>query len=556
MSHQSIRVAIYARYSSDLQNPASIEDQIALCRTLMTRHFDATEPVAIFSDAALSGATTQRPGLQRMLIAAESHQFDVLIAEGLDRISRSLADIASIHEVLQHCGVTIWTGHEGAVTDLHIGFKGTMNALFLRDMKDKVRRSHRAIASSGRAAAGIAYGYRVVRGVLDDKGQYINGLREIHPEHAEIVRRIFREYADGIPVRQIVRSLNDEGVPSPSGKLWRVNSVSGEGSRHRGILYNDLYRGILVYNRMKKVVDPRTQKRKYVLNPREEWITAPAPHLRIVSDDLWSRVHARRANAARQPGQSSKVRKRKRAKSPIPIGAARPLTGLVKCGWCGGMKHVANHTRYVCVTHRYEHKCKNSRGWREVYLASLTMASLETFIDQVPDWKSALFLSVKQKLSERLELEAEAKVLDLRIGRLFDAVENGIKMDWERLRRLQNRRDEIRSLSPVPNENSSHEEIKRALEETIEIIQQEWDNKKYATPIRLLLQMVVKEIVCTPIEGKARGEVVDVQLRPANEWADFFIHIHSHWPHRKSAKRSLSSHDQLKDTAGHIDAPI
>src|SRR5690606_7488661 len=115
-----------------------------------------------------------------MLIAAESHQFDVLIAEGLDRISRSLADIASIHEVLQHCGVTIWTGHEGAVTDLHIGFKGTMNALFLRDMKDKVRRSHRAIASSGRAAAGIAYGYRVVRGVLDDKGQYINGLREIH----------------------------------------------------------------------------------------------------------------------------------------------------------------------------------------------------------------------------------------------------------------------------------------------------------------------------------------------------------------------------------------
>lgn len=371
-----MRIAIYARYSSDLQNPASIEDQIALCTSLMERHFGEAKAKAVFSDAALSGSTMSRPGLTALLEAAEHAEFDLVVAEGLDRISRSLSDIASIYELLQHYGVKVWTAHEGEVSDLHVGFKGTMNALYLRDMKDKVRRAHRAIAAAGRATSSVAYGYKAVRGVVDERGKYINGLREIDPDQAVIVRRIFEEFTSGVPVRQIVQSLNDEGVPSPSGKLWRTAAISGEASRFRGILYNDLYRGMLVYNRTRRVMDPRTGRKKYVVNPIEDWVKVPVSELRIVSDDLWSKAQQIISERRRNRSASNKVSIR-RQKAPVKSAQnVRPLTGLVKCGWCGGIKNLANSARYVCVTHRFEKKCKNSRGWREDRLATVFLDAL------------------------------------------------------------------------------------------------------------------------------------------------------------------------------------
>ena len=65
----------------------------------------------------------------------------------------------------------------------------------------------------GRVAAGLAYGYSVVPG---KKG--LN--RQVVPEHAAIVRRIFDDYADGLSPRRIAAALNAEGIPSPSGGKW------------------------------------------------------------------------------------------------------------------------------------------------------------------------------------------------------------------------------------------------------------------------------------------------------------------------------------------------
>src|SRR5215471_11743645 len=80
----SLRVAIYARFSSDLQNDRSCEDQMVLCRDYAKRH--GWHVAATFHDAALSGATIHgRAGYQRLLHAASNHQFDVVLAEDLDR---------------------------------------------------------------------------------------------------------------------------------------------------------------------------------------------------------------------------------------------------------------------------------------------------------------------------------------------------------------------------------------------------------------------------------------------------------------------------------------
>lgn len=62
----------------------------------------------------------QRPGLTRLLNAAKAGRIDVLVAEGLDRLSRNLKDIAGIYETLDYQHVTIWTAHEGRISELCI----------------------------------------------------------------------------------------------------------------------------------------------------------------------------------------------------------------------------------------------------------------------------------------------------------------------------------------------------------------------------------------------------------------------------------------------------
>ena len=91
------RAAVYARYSSDLQNERSAEDQIALCRDFAVRH--RIEIIETFVDRAASGASIHgRPEYERMLGAALAGRFDVILAEELDRLSRNQADIARLYE--------------------------------------------------------------------------------------------------------------------------------------------------------------------------------------------------------------------------------------------------------------------------------------------------------------------------------------------------------------------------------------------------------------------------------------------------------------------------
>ena len=135
------RVAIYARYSSNVQNPLSIADQAALCRKLIEREFGGDPGgAAVFSDHELTGATDRRGGLKALLDAVERKEFDVVVAEGLDRVTRSLEDAAAIYARLEYHEVDLHTAHEGRITWLHVGFKGTMNAIYLDDLKDKIRR--------------------------------------------------------------------------------------------------------------------------------------------------------------------------------------------------------------------------------------------------------------------------------------------------------------------------------------------------------------------------------------------------------------------------------
>ena len=171
------RAAVYARYSSDLQSESSIDDQVRLCRERAER--DGMTVCDVFTDYAISGGSLiNRPGMLSLMEAAKRSEFGVVIAEALDRISRDQEDIAAIYKRLSHADVRIFTLSEGDINELHIGLKGTMSALFLKDLAIKTRRGQRGRVEAGKIPGGNSFGYRIVRRILDD-GSVSTGEREI-----------------------------------------------------------------------------------------------------------------------------------------------------------------------------------------------------------------------------------------------------------------------------------------------------------------------------------------------------------------------------------------
>ncbi len=196
--------------------------------------------VRVFRDAAISSATTHRVGYQALLEGARQGAFDVVVAEALDRVSRDQEDVAGIYKRPRFAGIRLVTLAEGEVNELHVGLKGTMNALFLRDLAAKTHRGLRGRAESGHSGGGNAYGYRVVRRLGAD-GQSITGERQIDVAEAAVVTRIFRSYATGDSPKRIALALNADGVTRPRGGAWSSSTLNGNRVRGTGVLNNELY---------------------------------------------------------------------------------------------------------------------------------------------------------------------------------------------------------------------------------------------------------------------------------------------------------------------------
>src|SRR5207302_6926998 len=133
-----------------------------------------------------------RPAYQNLLEDARRGQFEIVVAEALDRLSRDQEDVAALFKRLRFAGVRLFTLAEGEISELHVGLKGTMNALFLKDLADKTRRGLRGRVEQGRSGGGLCYGYTIARTEHDERGG-----RKIVEAEAAIVRRIFADFAAG-----------------------------------------------------------------------------------------------------------------------------------------------------------------------------------------------------------------------------------------------------------------------------------------------------------------------------------------------------------------------
>lgn len=424
-----IRAALYARYSSDQQSSASIADQQRICRERAER--DGWQLVGSYEDAAISGASViLRPGIQKLLADAQAGKFDIVLAEALDRVSRDQADVATLFKHLQFARVPLVTLAEGEISELHVGLKGTMNALFLKDLARKTHRGLRGRVEKGFSAGAVGYGYRMVRR-LNSEGDLVRGEREIDPAQALIVERIFREFAAGKSPLAIARDLNAEGIVGPSGRAWRDTSIRGTPRRGLGILNNELYVGVRVWNHKHKVKDPSTGKEVTRLNPESEWVRKAVPELRIISDELWDAAKRQQEGlAARHTG----IKDAAHARSVN--GLRRPaylLSGLLECGACGGTYAIVVGDRYGCVGHHRSRNCPNNRTIRREELERRALAGIADRLvsaDKIDAAVAAYAAHINRENRERrIQADADARALakvDKAVLGIMAAIEDGL----------------------------------------------------------------------------------------------------------------------------------
>ena len=165
-----------------------------------------------------------RAGVQALLGDALRRRFDVVLTESLDRLSRDQEDIAGFYKRTLFAGIKIVTLAEGEISELHVGLKGTMGALYLKDLALKTRRGLEGRVRAGRSGGGLCYGYKIAR-ETDAAGNPIRGGRVIDEAEAEVIRRIFRDYAAGRSSRAIAWALNKDGIPGPFGHAWGPSTI-------------------------------------------------------------------------------------------------------------------------------------------------------------------------------------------------------------------------------------------------------------------------------------------------------------------------------------------
>ena len=508
-------VALYARYSSDNQREASIEDQFRICRERVAR--ERWQMAGSYHDAAISGASLiQRPGIQALLRDAQEKKFELVLAEALDRISRDQADVATLFKYLRFAGVTIVTLAEGEISELHVGLKGTMNALFLKDLAAKTHRGMRGRVEKGKAGGGLCFGYWVVK-KLDVNGEPIRGEREIVTSEAITIRRIFAEFAAGKSPRAIAVDLNREGIPGPLGRAWGDTSIRGHVCRGTGIINNELYAGRLVWNRQRFVKNPGTGNRVSRPNPEAEWIRTEVPELRIVSDELWQAVRARQIEISRvfesaTTGiREARAKKLHAARRPVSL-----LSGLLTCGCCGGKFGLILRDRYGCLNHHRRGVCENGRTIRRGVIEQRVLSGLTERMAS-PDAVAAAVRAYHEE-SNRLNHERRAQALAdqkaiEKIGRavagIMAAIEDGMYQPEmkARMSELERQRAEImarmaQARADLPDVHPNVSNLYRArVAKLAEALNEPETNRDAAEAIRAL----IGEVVLTP--GEKRGEV-------------------------------------------------
>jgi len=355
-----------------------------------------------------------------------------VIVESLDRLSRDPEDMAGMFKRFEFNQIKIHTLNEGISTQMHVALRGITGAMQLKDIGDKVKRGQGGRVLEGKFPGAVTFGYRKVLGNP--------GVREINPDEAEIVRRIYREYASGMSPRNIANRLNNECIPSPSGRSpWNhvgltAGTVQKEG--FRGLLGNPLYRGELVWNAARSVINPETEKRIKRATDASEVMRVAVPHLRIIDDELWNACQTMRRSRSRKRSSTTG----KTTDTPFIARKEWLLSGVLRCSVCSGHMFLVTNGpkgRRVACASAWSHntKCEHRRTYHLDRLTDDVVARLRSVLSKPEMLKEAVRCyhdefaeQVRHHRSESIRIDKRLAQIGASIDCLDDSLERDVNI--------------------------------------------------------------------------------------------------------------------------------
>ena len=333
---QRVRGAfISARYSTDNQNPDSIEVQVTKCREWC--HQNNVPVLGIYADEATSGMKETRTQYEAMMNQLRMGFADTVVIYDQSRMFRKMTAWFAFRDEMAAMGVqvvsvtqpTIGKDLRDPTNFLTEGSMALFNQIWALQSRQKTMEKMRFMARNGQHTGGKpALGYLVKDGRL-----------EICEEEAVIVRRIFKEYAGGKSYREIIDGLNCDGLKTKRGNSFGTNSL-------HDLLHNEKYIGVLIYGQSPYREDgTRNTHSKDLTNAiRVEDAIPP-----IVDREMFEAVQKRMAqNKRQQGGRPSKNRD-------------YPLRGRVFCADCKSAMTISTSRKeyyyYRCTAKKRLHNC-------------------------------------------------------------------------------------------------------------------------------------------------------------------------------------------------------
>lgn len=349
--------AIYARVSSEQQRDEhTIASQTAALIEFAKSHQLEVPKDWVFEDEGYSGATLERPGLERVRDLAAEGQIQAVLAYAPDRLSRKYAyQVLLIEELARHGVETLFVkAPQGANAEdqLLVQFQGMIAEYERAQILERSRRGKRHRARSGEVSvmSGAPYGYRYIRKSDEAPASYA-----VIDAEARVVQRVYDMYTvEALSIGEITRQLNNEGIPT------RKKSARWERSTVWAVLRNSAYRGVACFGKTRIAARTRITRKLRLRGgmskrnsagherPRDEWIEIPVPAL--VTEESFAR--------AQELLQENKIRSRRRTITPSIV------QGLVSCKKCG---YAFSRTSTVTSARKlHYYKCIGSDSWRKL----------------------------------------------------------------------------------------------------------------------------------------------------------------------------------------------
>lgn len=321
MSKQALRAAMYLRKSRAEELTDTTEEVLSRHRQLLDKTALSAGVCiqAVYMEVVSGESLAKRPKMKKLLAAVRHGLYDAVLCIDIDRLGRgNMKDQGEILDTFRESGTLIITPDKtydlNDDTDEELTeFKAFFARREWKVIRKRMQRGLDQTVKKGGHVLPAPYGYR--RCWIGSRPNEMPSL-EIIPEEADIVRRIYAEYAGGTGSYTIAERLNRDGIKTRRGGDWSRVTI-------REILRNPTYKGYIAVNRLipKPADDTMPEARRFMSVPEEEWELFPGLHPAITPEKDWMEVQI--------------MRKQRQGQAHCYDSGTNPLAKIVYCGKCG-----------------------------------------------------------------------------------------------------------------------------------------------------------------------------------------------------------------------------